>query len=146
MLDQLKQMAIQKLQEKMGANSLNSEATSGAAEEGASSLIDSLMEKVSSGDLSAVTSLFSNDGNATEDSGIVQNLKGKLTEILQEKGMSASEAEAEAGNVAPGLVDSLKDKFLSNNEAGDSAFSLESLSGLVGGDAGDLLSKAKGLF
>ncbi|MBT2160554.1 hypothetical protein D9V96_018725 [Zobellia laminariae] len=145
MLDQLKQMAIQKLQEKMGANSLNSEATSGAAEEGASSLIDSLMEKVSSGDLSAVTSLFSNDGNATEDSGIVQNLKGKLTEILQEKGMSASEAEAEAGNVAPGLVDSLKDKFLSN-EAGDSAFSLESLSGLVGGDAGDLLSKAKGLF
>ncbi|MGS0527947.1 hypothetical protein ACU8V7_24940 [Zobellia nedashkovskayae] len=145
MLDQLKQMAIQKLQEKMGANSLNSEATSGAAEEGASSLIDSLMEKVSSGDLSAVTSLFSNDGNATEDSGIVQNLKGKLTEILQEKGMSASEAEAEAGNVAPGLVDSLKEKFLSN-EAGDSAFSLESLSGLVGGDTGDLLSKAKGLF
>ncbi|CAM4273064.1 hypothetical protein [Zobellia nedashkovskayae] len=145
MLDQLKQMAIQKLQEKMGANSLSSEATSGAAEEGASSLIDGLMEKVSSGDLSAVTSLFSNDGNATEDSGIVQNLKGKLTEILQEKGMSASEAEAEAGNVAPGLVDSLKEKFLSN-EAGDSAFSLESLSGLVGGDAGDLLSKAKGLF
>ncbi|MEP2239039.1 MAG: hypothetical protein ABJI22_11810 [Maribacter sp.] len=145
MLDQLKQMAIQKLQETMSANSLNSEATSGAAEEGASSLINSLMENVSAGDLSAVTSLFSNDGNATEDSGIVQNLKGKLAEILESKGMNAEEAQAEASNVAPGLVDSLKEKFLSN-EASDSAFSLESLSGLVGGDAGSLLDKAKGLF
>ncbi|WP_396634375.1 hypothetical protein [Maribacter sp. R86514] len=145
MLDQLKQMAIQKLQETMSANSLNSEATSGAAEEGASSLINSLMEKVSAGDLSAVTSLFSNDGNATEDSGIVQNLKGKLAEILESKGMNAEEAQAEASNVAPGLVDSLKEKFESN-EASDAAFSLESLSGLVGGDAGSLLNKAKGLF
>ena len=145
MLDQLKQMAIEKLQETMSANSLNSEATSGAAEEGASSLIDGLMEKVGAGDLGAVTSLFSNDGNATEDSGIVQNLKGKLAEILESKGMNAEEAQAEASNVAPGLVDSLKEKFLSD-EASDSAFSLESLSGLVGGDACSLLDKAKGLF
>ncbi|WP_036154709.1 hypothetical protein [Maribacter forsetii] len=145
MLDQLKQMAIEKLQETMSANSLNSEATSGAAEEGASSLINLLMEKVSSGDLSAVTSLFSNDGNATEDSGIVQNLKGKLAEILENKGMNTEEAQAEASNVAPNLVNSLKEKFLSN-EASDSAFSLESLSGLVGGDAGSILNKAKGLF
>jgi len=145
MLDQLKELAIQKLQEKMGGNSLNAEATSGAAQEGASSLMDGLMEKVSSGDLSAVTSLFSNDGNATEDSGLVQNLKGKLAEILESKGMSSAEAQTEASNVAPDLVDSLKEKFLSK-EAGDSAFNLESLSGLVGGDAGSLLDKAKGLF
>ena len=145
MLDQLKQMAIEKLQETMSANSLNSEATSGAAEEGASSLINSLMEKVGAGDLSAVTSLFSNDGNATEDSGIVENLKGKLAEILESKGMNAADAQAEASNVAPGLVDSLKEKFVSN-DASDSAFSLESLSGLVGGDAGSLLDKAKSLF
>ncbi|WP_300021168.1 hypothetical protein [uncultured Maribacter sp.] len=145
MLDQLKQMAIQKLQETMSANSLNSEATSGAAEEGANSLISGLMDKISTGDLSAVTSLFSNDGNATEDSGIVQNLKGKLAEILESKGMNAKEAQAEASNVAPDLVNGLKEKFLSN-EASDSAFSLESLSGLVGGDAGSLLDKAKGLF
>lgn len=145
MLDQLKQMAIQKLQETMSANSLNSEATSGAAEEGANSLISGLMDKISAGDLSAVTSLFSNDGNATEESGIVQNLKGKLAEILESKGMNSEEAQAEASNVAPDLVNGLKEKFLSN-EASDSAFSLESLSGLVGGDAGSLLDKAKGLF
>ncbi len=145
MLDQLKKLAVEKLQEKMGANSLNPEATNGAAEEGASSLIDGLMEKVGAGDLSSLTSLFSDDGNATEDSGIVQNLKGKLSEILQSKGMDATEAEAEAGNVAPGLVDSLKEKFLSNDE-GDSMFSLENLGGLIGGEPGGLLDKAKGLF
>jgi len=145
MLDLLKKLAIEKLQEKMGANSLNAEATNGAAEEGASSLIDGLMEKVGAGDISSLTSLFSNDGNATADSGIVQNLQGKLAEILQNKGMDAGEAASEASNLAPGLVDSLKDKFLSS-DAGDSAFSLESLSGLVGGDAGGLLDKAKGLF
>ncbi len=145
MLEQLKKLAIEKLQEKMGANSLNSEATNGAAEEGASSLIDSLMEKVGAGDMSSITSLFSNDGNATEDSGIVQNLKDKLSEILQSKGMNAEEAEAEAGNVAPGLVDGLKEKFLSSEE-GDSMFSLENLRGLIGGDAGGLLDKAKSLF
>lgn len=145
MLDQLKKLAIEKLQEKMGANSLNTEATNGAAEEGASSLIDGLMEKVVAGDMSSLTSLFSNDGNATEDSGIVQNLKGKLSEILQSKGMNAEEAEAEASNVAPGLVDSLKEKFTSSEE-GDSMFSLENLSSLIGGDTGGLLDKAKSLF
>jgi len=145
MLEQLKQLAIQKLQEKMASNSLDTEATNGAAEEGASSLIEGLMEKVGGGDLSAITSLFSNDGNATEDNGVFQSLQGKLGEILQSKGMSAEAATEEAGNIAPGLVDSLKEKFLSNEE-GDSAFNLESLSGLVGGDAGSLLDKAKGLF
>ena len=145
MIEQLKKLAQEKLQEVMGSNSLNAEATNGAAEEGASSLMEGLMEKVGAGDLSSLTSLFSNDGNATEDSGIVQNLKGKLAEILQSKGMDASEAEAEAGNVAPGLIDSLKEKFLSNEE-GDSIFSLDNLSSLVGGESGGLLDKAKSLF
>lgn len=145
MLEQLKQLAFAKLQEKMGSNSLGAEATKGAAEEGASSLISGLMEKVGAGDLSAVTSLFSNDGNATEDNDVFQNLKGKLSEILQEKGMSANEAQEEAGTIAPSLVDSLKDKFLSSDSA-DTSFNLESLSGLVQGDTGGLLDKAKDLF
>lgn len=145
MLDLLKKLAFEKLQEKMGANSLNAEATSGAAQEGASSLMEGLMETVGSGDLSSLTSLFSNDGNATADSGIVQNLQGKLTEILQNKGMDAGEAATEASNIAPDLVDSLKDKFLSS-DAGDSMFSLEGLAGLAGGDAGGLLGAAKNLF
>jgi len=146
MLDLLKNLAVQKLQETMLSNSLGAEATSAAAEEGSSELISSLMEQVKSGDLSAVTSLFSNDGNATENNSIFQGLVGKLAGVLQSKGMGADEAKTEASNIAPNLIDGLKEKFLSSNAA-DSGFDLSKIGDLLGGDAGgSLLDKAKGLF
>ena len=145
MLDLLKNMAIEKLKEKMLPNSLGADATQAAAEEGSSELINGLMDQVKSGDLSAVTSLFSNDGNATQDNGVFQGLVGKLSGVLESKGMSADEAQAEANNIAPDLVDGLKEKFLSTNEA-DSAFDISKIGDLIGGDAGGLLGKAKGLL
>ena len=144
MIDLLKNLALEKLKEKMAGNSLGAEATNAAAEEGSSELISSLLEQVTGGDLSAITSLFSNDGNATADNGIAQGLIGKLSGILQGKGMSADEAQTEASSIAPDIIDSLKDKFLSSDSA-DSGFDISQLAGLVGG--GDsLLDKAKGLF
>lgn len=146
MVDLLKNLALEKLKEKMLPNSLNEEATQAAAEEGSSQLISGLMEQVKSGDLSAVTSLFSNDGNATEDNGIFQSLVGNLSGILQNKGMSANDAQAEASNIAPDLINGLKEKFLSTNSA-DSAFDLNNLTSLLGDNAGgSILDKAKGLF
>ena len=145
MFELLKNLAVQKLQEKMLPNSLGAEATSAAAQEGSSELIGSLMEKVKSGDLSAVTSLFSNDGNATEENGIAQGLIGKLSGILQSKGMSADEAQNEASNIAPDVINGLKEKFTSNADA-DSVFDLSKLTDLVGGDAGGLLDSAKSMF
>jgi len=145
MLELLKNLAFQKLQEKMQSNSLGAAETTAAAEEGSSQLVNSLMGAIGGGNLSAVTSLFSNDGNATEDNGIFQSLTGTLGEVLQSKGMSAQEAQAEASNIAPGLVDGLKEKFLSN-AAADSGFDLSQLASLAGGDSGSLLDKAKGLF
>jgi len=146
MLDLLKNMAIEKLKEKMLPNSLGADATQAAAEEGSSELINGLMDQVKSGDLSAVTSLFSNDGNATENNSIFQGLVGKLAGVLQSKGMGADEAKTEASNIAPNLIDGLKEKFLSSNAA-DSGFDLSKIGDLLGGDAGgSLLDKAKGLF
>lgn len=145
MFELLKNLALQKLQEKMGSNSLGAEATNAAAEEGSSELISSLMEQVKSGDLSSVTSLFSNDGSATGENGIAQGLIGKLSVILQAKGMSADEAQTEASNVAPELIDGLKEKFLSSDDA-DSGFDISKIGDLLGGDTGDLLNKVKGLF
>ena len=146
MLDLLKNLAVQKLQETMSSNSLGAEATNAAAEEGSSELMSSLMEQVKSGDLSAVTSLFSNDGNATENNSIFQGLVGKLTGVLESKGMGASEAQTEASNIAPNLINGLKDKFLSG-DAADSGFDISKIGDLLGGDAGgSLLDKAKGLF
>ncbi len=146
MLDLLKNLAVEKLKEKMLPNSLGVEATQAAAEEGSSELINDLMNQLKSGDISTVTSLFSNDGNATQDNGIFQNLVGKLSGVLQNKGMNAQEAQNEANNIAPGLVDGIKEKFLSNNAA-DSAFDISKIGSLLGGDSGSsLLDKAKGLF
>jgi len=146
MFDLLKNLALEKLKEKMLPNSLGADATQAAAEEGSSELISSLMDTVKSGGLSTVTSLFSNDGNATQDNGIFQSLVGKLSGVLQNKGMSAEEAQNEASNIAPGLVDSIKEKFLSSS-AEDSGFDISKIGDLLGGDAGDsLLDKAKNLL
>lgn len=104
------------------------------------------MEQVKSGDLGAITSLFSNDGNATAENGIAQGLVGKLSSIFQNKGMAAEEAQNEASNVAPELLDDIKAKFLSSDSA-DKGFDLNQLTDLVGGDlAGNLINKAKNLF
>ena len=146
MVDLLKNLALQKLKEKMLPNSLNADATQAAAEQGSSELINSLMGQVQSGNLGAITSLFSNDGNATEDNGIFQGLVGKLSGVLQNNGMSAQEAQTEASNIAPDLVNSLKDKFLSN-DAADSGFDISQIGNLLSDNSGggSLLDKAKGL-
>lgn len=145
MLDQLKNLALQKLQEKMTGNSLGATETSEAASEGAGSLIDSIKEKISGGQIDEVKDLFSQKGESLENNGIFQNVQGKIAEILQSKGMSAEEAQTEAKATAPDVLNSIKDKFTSNDEA-DNAFDLGSLTGLLGGNAGDLLNKAKGLL
>jgi len=146
MLDLLKKVALEKLKEKMIPNSLGADATQAAAEAGSSELINSLMSQVQSGDLSAVTSLFSNDGNATQDNGVFQSLVGKLSGVLQNKGMNAEEAQTEANNIAPDLVEGIKEKFVSSNTE-DSAFDIGKIGEVLGSDAGgSILNKAKGLF
>lgn len=145
MLDQLKNLAIQKLTERMGANSLGAAETSEAASEGASSLVDTIKEKISGGQIDQVKDLFSQEGESLENNGIFQNVQGKIAEILQAKGMSAEEAQQEAKATAPDVLNGIKEKFASKEEA-DGAFNLESLTGLLGGNAGDLLNKAKSLL
>jgi hypothetical protein len=144
MLDLIKTMAMQKLAEKMGPNSLGQAETQNAASEGASELINSLTQGIGGGQLSQITSLFSNDGNSTESNPIFQGIQSKLGDILQNQGMSESEAQAEAQNTAPYLINSLKDKFLSQDE-GDKGFDLGAIAEMAGG-AGGILNIAKKLF
>lgn len=149
MLDQLKRMAMQKLAERMLGNSLNAEATSAAAEEGAGSLIESITSKIGGGQLDQVKDLFSQGGANLEDNAIFQNVQSQLAGILQSKGMDAEEAQAEAAATAPDILNGIKDRFTSSDEA-DSQWNLEGLAGLAGGlaggNAGDLLGKAKDLL
>jgi len=144
MIDMLKNMAMQKLVEKMAPNSLGQTETQNAASEGASALISSLTQGIGAGQISQITSLFSNDGNSTESNPIFQGIQSQLGGILQNQGMSAQEAEVEARNTAPDLINSLKDKFLSTDEA-DKGFDLGAIADLAGG-AGGMLNIAKKLF
>jgi len=135
---------MQKLGEKMAPNSLGQNETQNAASEGASELINSLTQGVGGGQLSQITSLFSNDGNSTESNPIFQGIQSKLGDILQNQGMNEQEARAEAQNTAPDLINSLKDKFLSQDEA-DKGFDLGAIAEMAGGTSG-ILNMAKKLF
>ncbi len=145
MLQQLKQLAIQKLQERMAGNPLNAESTGAAAQEGAGALIESLTSKLGAGGLDQVKDLFSNEGQAMGENGIFQDLQGKLSSILQAKGMNAADAAAEAKNTAPDLINGLKERFLSSADA-DKDFDLSQITNLLGGNAGGILNKVKDLF
>ena len=142
MFETLKQLAIQQLMAKMASNSLGETATQEAANEGASGIMDMLKAKVAGGNMDEVKDLFS--GGDMENNAAFAEAKAKMAETLQAKGMSAEEAEAEAANTTPDVLNSLKDKFQSKDEA-DSAFDLESLTNMLPGGAGELLNKAGGL-
>ena len=144
MLELIENMAMQKLAEKMGPNSPGQNETQNAASEGASELINSLTQAIGGGQLSQITSLFSNDGNSTESNPVFQGIQSKLGAILQNQGMSAQEAQAEAQNTAPDIINSLKDKFLSQDES-DKGFDLGAIAEMAGG-AGGILNIAKKLF
>lgn len=142
MFEQLKNLALQQLANKMGSNSLGAQETSAAAEEGSNALLNILKSQIGGGKLDMITDLLSNNGNASESNGIFQELQGKMQDILQAKGMNADEAAAEAKSTTPDLIDSIKSKFESNDSK-DQAFDLSNIAGLLGGDAGNLLNKVK---
>lgn len=143
MFDSLKRMAMQKLAEKMMGNALSASDTSAAAEEGAGAVMETIKSKLAGGNLDQIKDLFS--GGDMESNDVFQNAKAKLSEVLQSKGMSAEDAETEAAQTAPDLINGLKEKFLSTDEA-DSEFNLEGLTDLIPGNAGDLLNKVKGFL
>ena len=141
MLENLKQMAIQKLMSKMASNALGATETEEAATEGANGIMEILTSKLAGGKIEEVKDLLS--GGDMENNSFFAEAKAKMAETLQAKGMSAEEADAEAANTTPDLLNSLKDKFLSKDEA-DSAFNLEALTGLIPEGAGDLLKNIGG--
>ena len=153
MFDLIKRMAIQQLMSKMASNALGATETQEAATEGANGIMNILKTKIAGGKMDEITDLFS--GGNMENNGIFAEAKAKMSETLQAKGMTAEEAEAEAANTTPDVLNSLKDKFQSTDEA-DAGFNLDALTGMLPGGAadllknvggaGDLLNKAKNIF
>ena len=140
---------MQKMAQKMLSNKLSEAATSEAATEGSGALMAAIQSKLGAGGLDEVKDLFSSGGQGMEQNGIFQNVQAKMQEILQAKGMNAEEAQAEASNTVPDMISGLREKFESNEEA-DKEWDFSQISnlagGLAGGNAADLLNKAKNLF
>jgi len=149
MFENLKRLAMKKMAERMLSNSLGADATSEAASEGAGALMESIKAKLGSGGLEEVKDLFSSGGANMQENPLFQNLQGKMQEILQAKGMNAEEAQAEASNSVPDIISGLRERFESKEEA-DKEWDFSQIAnlagGLGGGNAADLLNKAKNLF
>ncbi len=146
MLDQLKKMAMEHLGQKMLENVLSNNDTNAAAEEGAGTIVDSITSMIGGGKLDQITDLFSNNGNSMESNGLFQEVISKFSGVLENKGMAAEEAKAEANSVVPSVISSLQERFMSEKEE-DKDFDLSALSDLAGGgNIGSILDKAKGLF
>ncbi len=145
MFDQLKNLAVQQLTEKMFNNSLGQKETEEAAAEGSNALMQIVQNQIAQGGLSQITDLFSKGGDSMQNNGLFQNLQGQLQNILQNKGMNAEEARSEAEATAPDFINSLRDRFESKDEA-DNAFDLNQITNMIPGDAGDAINKLKNLF
>jgi len=145
MLDQLKRMAMQQLMSKMAGNALGASQTEQAAESGANGLVETITNALKGGDAGEVKDLLSNNGNASENNSLFQNIQSKIQESLQSQGMSEDEAKAEAANTAPSMIDGLKEKLESEAEA-DKGFDLGSFTQLAQGGIGDLLKNPGGLM
>lgn len=137
MLDIIKSLAQNALAEKFGNIAGDTAAQS---EAGANGLMDVIQNQLGSGDLSALTGLLSGQGNGGN---ILSELQNKLGGALEQNGISAAEAKEQAAQAAPDLLNTLKDKFLSQDEA-DSGFDIGQIAGLLGGGGGGLLGKAAG--
>lgn len=148
MFDKLKDLAMSKLAEKMEQNSLGENETKEAAQEGGNAFLDLIKSKVAEGKFPRIQEMLEGKGKLQENE-IFQDLKGKMQDILKNKGMEQGEAEKESEGIIPGLIDNLKDRFLSKEDA-DKDFDLSKIEGIVGGLGGDkgkdVMDKVKGFF
>ncbi len=148
MLEQLKAMAMQRMASKMMSNALGASETNEAAEAGSNALMDIVKSQIAGGGMSQITDLFTSGGASMENNGIFQEVQSKMMGILQNKGMSAEDAQSEAASTTTDLISGLREKFESKEEA-DSAFDLNNIAGMLGGNAGGvggMLNKVKDLF
>ena len=124
MFDQLFQLIKDHTSDALSSNpDITSDQKDIASQEATSSILETLKEKVSQGDLSGITSFF----NAETSSGspiagaAIENLTGRLSEKL---GISTEQAQSVAETLMPGILE----KFVAKaNDPNDSTFNLENM-------------------
>jgi hypothetical protein len=112
-----------------------------AVETTASSIINSLKEKVGSGGLDSITGLFQGGGTESIINSISSGAAGNL---MSKFGIDS----AAASGIVQKLIPTVMNQFVSKtNDPNDSSFNLQDiLSNLGGGNSGGILGSVKGLF
>ena len=112
------------------------------------SIIDSLKNMFSSGNVQSILKMFTGNHNVS-DSSVTNNVSGGLIERLKNKfGLSHNEASNVANDVVPNVMDNLVKK---TNDPNDSSFDIQSIfNKLSGGSTSGfnvqgLLNKFKGM-
>ena len=155
------------IREQAGAAIINNsevpdEKNEAAIQAASSSIVDTLKERISSGDLSSLTGLLKSDGS--ESDGVVQNIISTFTGKLQGLGINAGSAKGIAASLIPVVIAQFTRKvgdpndksfnlqdIVSSLSGPDGKFQLSDLTGLLGGSGnkdgkGGLMDNLKGLF
>lgn len=111
------------------------------AEATASSIVDSLQNQISSGDISSITNLF---GGGSKENSLTDTLQSTVVSTLGQKlGLSPTVASSIASAVIPAIMNAINNKSKDPNDS----FNLESMAKSVLGDqGGSILGSLKGLF
>ena len=115
--------------------------------EAGNSIVGTLKNMVSQGNISDVMNLFHNSGNVSSNPA-TQNITGNFVQSLMDKfGLNQNAASGVANNLIPNVLQSLVHK---TNDPNDSSFNLQGIiSQLTSGQGaagGGILDKIKGMF
>jgi uncharacterized protein YidB (DUF937 family) len=116
--------------------------------EAGNSIVGTLKNMVSQGNMQDVMNLFHNSGNVSANPA-TQNITGNFVQSLMDKfGLNQNAASGVATNLIPNVLQSLVHK---TNDPNDSSFNLQGIisqltSGQEGGIGGGVLDKIKGMF
>jgi uncharacterized protein YidB (DUF937 family) len=116
--------------------------------EAGNSIVGTLKNMVSQGNMQDVMNLFHNSGNVSSNPA-TQNITGNFVQSLMDKfGLNQSAASGVASNLIPNVLQSLVHK---TNDPNDNSFNLQGIisqltSGQGAGIGGGVLDKIKGMF
>jgi uncharacterized protein YidB (DUF937 family) len=121
------------------------EKNDAAIEATAGSIFDSLKSQLSGGGgMDMITNLFNGDAPASASPAASGIASDAISGLVKKVGIPEGAAAGIVSQLLPKVMDSLKSK---TNDPNDKSFDLQGILGsLAGGDAGNLLNKAKGLF
>lgn len=161
MIENLEKLIREQAQTAIINNSeIPNEKNEAAIQAASSSIVDTLKQKISSGDISSLAGLFKQDGSGSDAA--IQDVSSNFTDKLQGLGINMDTAKGIAASLIPVVISKFTSKTNDPNDKSfdlqnivstisgpDGKFQLSDLTNLLGNDNennGGLIGNLKGLF